>query len=73
MIAMIFINPITIPFKHQVWLLLPLCAAVATVYKTIRTTNVRRLHIEILALLGYMVGGLLALGVVLWAIHTYCP
>lgn len=73
MIATIFVNPITIPFRYQLWMLLPLCAAVATVYKTIRTTNVRRLHIEILALLAYMVGGLVALGVVLWAIHTYWP
>ncbi|MBL7133113.1 MAG: hypothetical protein ISS78_03360 [Phycisphaerae bacterium] len=73
MIAALFVNPIAIPFKYQLWLMLPLCAAVATVYKTIRTTNVRRLHIEILALLAYMVAGLVALGTALWAIHTYWP
>ncbi len=73
MMAAIFVNPIVIPIEYQLWLLLPLCAAVATVYKTIRVTNVRRVHIEILSLLAYMVAGLVALGVALWAVHTYWP
>ena len=73
MMGTLFVNPITIPIKYQLWLLLPLCAAVATVYKTIRVTDIRRLYIEILSLLAYMVAGLVALGVALWALHTYWP
>ena len=73
MIAAIFVNPIIIPSGCQLWMLLPLFAAVATVYKTIRTTNIRRLPIEILASLGYMVAGLVALGAAMWAIDTYWP
>ena len=55
------------------WLLLPLCASVATVYKTIRTNNLRRLPLEVLGLITYMILGLIALGAVLWLIQRYLP
>ena len=73
MTATLFINPIAIPFKSQLWLLLPLCVAVATIYKTIRTDNIRRLHIEILVLVVHIIAGLVVLGAGLWAIDTYWP
>ena len=73
MTAALFLNPIAIPFKSQLWLLLPLCVAVAIIYKTIRTDNVRRLHIEILLLVAHIIAGLVILGVGLWAVDTYWP
>ena len=71
MIAILFYNPTIVPFGKLLWLLLPLCASVAIVYKTVRTDNVRKLHIEVLVLLVYILLGLIALGAGLWAIHTY--
>lgn len=73
MIAAIFTHPITLPAAAQLWLMLPLCAAVAVVYKAVRVRQVRRLHIDVLALMLYMVLGLAALGAALWAVHAYWP
>jgi len=69
----LFYNPMTIHFYNQIWLVLPVCVAVAIIYKTVRTQNLRRLPLEILASLGYMVGGLVALAVILWLILKYWP
>jgi hypothetical protein len=68
---MIFLNPMVLGFNTELWLLLPLCAAVAIVYKTIRVDDLRHLAREIVALIAYMVVGLVALSVVLWLIHEY--
>ena len=67
----VFYNPMTLPFGSRLWLLLPLCAVVAIVYKTIRTNNLRRLWIQVLALWGYMLIGLVVLGAAMWLIHEY--
>jgi hypothetical protein len=67
----IFVNPMPIPSQHQLWLLLPLCIAVAVTYKTIRTNNLRRLPLEILILVAYMAAGLTALGAGLWLVLDY--
>lgn len=69
----LFYNPIPFRSGSLLWLLLPLCATVAVVYKTVRTQDVRRLPVEILSLLGYMTAGLVALGAVLWVIQAYWP
>ena len=69
----LFHNPVTISFQAEMWLLLPLCAAVAVVYKTIRAQSLRRLPWEILGLLGYMAVGLVVLCVGLWLVHEYWP
>lgn len=69
----LFKHPVTLHFHSLLWLLLPLCVSVAVVYKTVRTTNLRRLHIEIIILIGYMAGGLAALGLGLWLVHEYWP
>ncbi len=70
----LFVNPMT-PSSGLtlLWLLLPVCAAVAIVYKTIRTSRLSRLWLEIVALIGYMVIGLGALGAGLWLIQAYWP
>lgn len=67
----LFYNPISLSSDNVLWLLIPLCTAVAVVYKTVRTKDLARLWREILALVLYMLGGLTLLAAGLWAIHTY--
>lgn len=62
MIATLFYNPLHISHGVVLWLIIPLCLSVAVIYKTVRTDNLRRLPMEILVLMGYMTGGLVALG-----------
>jgi len=69
----LFYNPIHLSDTAQLWLALPLCAAVAIVYKTIRLKDLHRLWLEIAVLVGYMIAGLVALGVSLWLIQEYWP
>jgi len=70
----LFYNPMSLSAGNgTLWLVLPLCASVAIAYKTIRTTNLKRLPLEILALIGYMTAGLIALGLALWMIHSLFP
>ena len=65
----IFYNPVSFSSGVLLWLLLPLCVAVAFVYKTVRTKNLSRLWLEILALVGYLAVGMVALGVALWIVQ----
>ena len=68
----IFLNPI--PHLSQaaaLWLVLPLCASVAVVYKAIRVPNLRDLPREVAGLILYMAVGLAVGGAALWAIHRY--
>ena len=69
----LFYNPITLSFYHELWLLLPLCAAVGIVYKTIRVTHLGHLARQVLFLMAYMLAGLVILAVALWLIHEYWP
>jgi len=69
----LFYNPITLSFYGELWLLLPLCAAVGVVYKTIRIHHLRRLPREVLFLVLYMVAGLVLLSVGLWLVQEYWP
>ena len=73
MIAKLFTHPMILPFHTILWLVLPLCASVAVVYKTIRVNNIRRMPMEAGVLLVYMAVGLGVLGVALWAVHAYWP
>ncbi|MCP4375436.1 MAG: hypothetical protein GY794_04590 [bacterium] len=73
MIAQLFVNPQTIPFDMILWLLLPLCAAVAIIYKTIRISDLRQLPKQAGILIIFMLAGLVALGAGLWVIHEYWP
>ncbi|NLW86074.1 MAG: hypothetical protein GXY38_04305 [Planctomycetes bacterium] len=65
--------PMTLPPYGQLWLLLPLLAAVAVVYKTVRAEDVRRIWLESLLLFAYMLGGLVVLGAILWAVISFWP
>ena len=67
----LFYNPITLSFNSELWLLLPLCAAVGIVYKTIRVEALTHLAREIVFVMAYMIAGLIALSVILWLIHEY--
>ena len=69
----LFVNPVTITFHTELWLLLPLCAAVAVVYKTIRCEELGRLPRDLAALMAYMAAGLVGLCASLWLIHEYWP
>jgi hypothetical protein len=70
---MIFTNPLTLSVNSGLMFLLPLCAAVAIIYKTIRVDDLRYLAREIVSLVAYMVAGLVVLCIGLWLIHTYWP
>ena len=68
----IFLNPIPhLPQAAALWLVLPLCASVAVVYKAIRVPSIRDLPRAAAGLLLYMAGGLVVLGTALWALHRY--
>ncbi|KPK45412.1 MAG: hypothetical protein AMK72_11070 [Planctomycetes bacterium SM23_25] len=69
----LFTNPIPIRSDDLLWFLLPLCAAVAVVYKAIRTKNLRHLPLEVAVLMGYMIVGLAILGGALWLLQAYYP
>jgi hypothetical protein len=72
-IATLFHHPIVLPFGAQLWLVLPLCAVVAIVYKTIRVPDLRHLWRAVAGLMAYMVAGLVVLSAVLWLIDEYWP
>lgn len=65
----LFVNPMTVPQTCVLWWILPLCLSVAVVYKTVRTTDLRKLPREVAGLMLYMVGGLILLGAVLWLVQ----
>ena len=73
MIAQLFVHPQILPFDMILWLVIPLCASVAIVYKTIRVHNLRQLPVQAGSLIILMLGGLFALGAGLWIIHEYWP
>jgi len=72
MIAL-FRHPIVLPSAAALWLVLPLCLAVAITYKTVRTRRLRRLPLEVAVLMGLMIVGLTALGVGLALVVQYWP
>ena len=73
MIAELFVHPYVLSFDTILWMVIPLCASVAIVYKTIRVRSLRQLPRQAGTLIVLMLGGLCALAVSLWAIHTYWP
>ena len=65
----LFVNPMVLNGdRWTLRLLIPLCASAAIVYKTLRTNNLRRLPLEVLSLIGFMVLGLIGLGLGLWIV-----
>ena len=69
----LFDKPMTLHFYSLLWLLMPLCVAVAVVYKTLRTEILARLPMEIARLVAYMAAGLTVLALALWMLHEYWP
>jgi hypothetical protein len=69
-LATIFVNPIPIDPTDAIFWVIPLCIAVAAVYRTIRTDNLRRLPREIVTLSVCLIGGLAALMAILWTAQT---
>ena len=67
----LFLHPMRLGGQSVLYLILPLCVAVATVYKTVRTKNLRRLWLETLVLIGYMILGLIALAIGLFVLLEY--
>ena len=72
MIAL-FTHPVVLPTAAALWLVLPLCLAVAITYKAVRTRRLRRLPLEVGLLMGLMLVGLTALGVGLALVVKYWP
>jgi len=68
MIATLFYHPLTLPPWALLVMLLPLCLAVAIVYKTVRVVDIRRLGWEVLTLFLYMISGLAVLMLIGYAI-----
>lgn len=66
-----FVTPMPIKQSLIFWLMIPLCLAVIVVYRTVRTTDVKKLPAEILRMSGYLAGAILLLGVSLWVIMRY--
>ena len=67
----LFYRPVQWSSGSLLWLLLPLCAAVAIVYKTLRTRTLRRVPLEVLLLLAYMIAGIVLLAVGLWLVQEF--
>ena len=66
----IFLNPMELGTAH-VWLVLPLCALVAVVYKAIRVEHLRDLPRQILNLWALMAVALTALGAAFYLLLEY--
>ncbi len=69
----LFTHPMTLSSDTVMWLVLPLALSVALIYKAIRVRRVSELPRQVAILMVQMVGGLLALGLALWAVATYWP
>jgi hypothetical protein len=67
----LFYHPVQWSSDSLLWLVLPLSAALAIVYKTVRTRDLRRLPLEVLVLMVLLVVGMVALGVGLWLVQEY--
>jgi hypothetical protein len=73
LLATLFVHPMELSSDGVLWLVLPLTLTVAVVYKAVRIKNVRHLPRQVALLFVQMIAGLVALGLVLWAVSTYWP
>ena len=71
MTATLFYHPLTLPSWALLVMLVPLCLAVAVIYKTVRVTDLRRLGWEVLTLFLYMLAGLAILMLIGYAIVAH--
>jgi len=65
-LSTLFYHPMHWSSDTLLWLVLPLCASLAIVYKTVRTRNLRRLPIQIVTLIGLLIVGMAVLVVGFW-------
>jgi len=70
MIATLCTNPVPMGGEN-LWLVLPVCAVAAVVYKTIRVKHLRKLPLQILGLWAYMFIGLVVLGAAFYLLLQY--
>ena len=70
MIAELFVHPVQMG-QNALWLVLPLCAVVAVVYKAVRVQHVRQLPLQVLGLWAYILAGLTALSVAFYMLLDY--
>lgn len=70
MIAALFVHPVQMG-QNALWLVLPLCAVVAVVYKAVRVQHVRQLPLQVLGLWAYILAGLTALSVAFYMLLEY--
>ncbi len=73
MLATLFINPLIMSKSVELWMIFPLCAAVAIVYKAVRINDISRFPRQVLTLIALMYGGLVLLGAALWLIQDFWP
>jgi len=68
-LATLFVEPILVTGWARLAMLLPLCLGIAVVYKTVKLADLRGLVASCAALWAAMVGGLMAVGVVLLVVY----
>jgi hypothetical protein len=66
-----FVQPIPGIWNYWPWLMLPLCAGVAIVWKSIKCHQMKRVPIEATVIFFTMVGGLVASAVGLWLLEKF--
>ena len=69
-IAGLFTTAMDIPAGRRAVLILPLCLSIAVVYKTLRTSELRRVPVASIVLWITIVISMYAVGVGLWAVFS---
>lgn len=68
-LATLFMHPIRLGGWQETVMLLPLCAAIALVYKSIKCDNAREVPVASLILWVTVVAGMYAVGLGLWGLY----
>jgi hypothetical protein len=64
-----FVQPIPGVWDYWPWLMVPLCAGVAIVWKSIKCHRMKRVPVEAMVIFLLMIGGLVASAVGLWVLE----
>lgn len=65
-LATLWVNPMQLPTAGQLWFAIPLCLAVALVYKTVRTESLRAIPWQTAKLTAYLLGAMALLTAGIW-------
>jgi hypothetical protein len=68
-LAMLFVNPVTLPAGARMWMLLPLLACVAAVYRATRVRAVRDMPRGTLITFANTLAGMIAIAVAFYLVH----